>query len=146
MPLTTHERMQVRKYLGYPQVRAAASLHFGLPAPTQQAYLVEMSMDQLLPEAEDEVRALLTKLTQIEADLFDARERLAVASVDDLELRGISEGDTETDALERENRRWSSRLADMLGVPLNAYSEKFAGRYAGGGGASSNRVLNVKVR
>ena len=141
MALTVHERMRVRKHLGYPQVHAAAYMHFGVPTPTATNYLVEQALDQILSEAEDEVRGYLAKLDQIETDLFENRDLVLAASIGDLELRPTDEGLSSTDALEREYRRWAARLGDLLGVPLNPYAEKFFGR-----GSSRSSSVNVRVR
>ena len=120
MALTDSEKQRIRYFLGYPSVQSAAALSFGMAKPLQTLFLVESAMNLLLPQAEDKARSLLNILDGIECRLVDAQDRLAARSVDNLTMRP-----DETAALEAEYRRWANRLADLLGVPLYAYSLRF---------------------
>ena len=120
MPLDDAEKVRVRKHLGYPQVQAAASVNFGIPKPIQTAFLVEIAMQNLIEGAVAIVRDLLNKMDNIEDKLVDAQDRLAAIQLDSLHLR-----EDETDKLEREYVRWGFRLADVLGVPVYAYSLRY---------------------
>lgn len=120
MAFTDEEKQRIRYHLGYPSVQPAAALTYGMPKPLQTLFLVESAMNLILPVAEDKVRSLLTTLDTIECRLQDAQTRMAATSVDNLTMRK-----DETDALEGEYRRWANRLADLMGVPLYAYSLRF---------------------
>lgn len=120
MAFTDQEKQRIRYHTGYPSVQSAAALSFGMVKPLQTLFLLESAMNLILPVAEDKVRSLLNILDGIECRLTDAQDRLAAKSVDNLTMRP-----DEPAALEAEYRRWANRLADVLGVPLYAYSLRF---------------------
>lgn len=120
MALTDEEKQRVRYFLGYPSVTPAVGITFGVPRPIQTLFLVELAMNNLLSVAEDKVRSILNIMDGIECRLVDAQERLAAKSLDNLTMRA-----DETDALEAEYYRWGGRLADTLGVPFYAYSNRY---------------------
>ena len=62
----------------------------------------------------------------IEAALMKAVCNLAVERIGDITMRPGRPGESQPDLLEREYCRWAGRLADILGVPLYAYSTRFA--------------------
>ena len=129
MAFTDEEKQRIRYHTGYMSVRSAASLSFGIPKPVQTLFLLESAMNLILPVAEDKVRQLLNVLDGIECRLIDAQTRMAAQSIDTLTMRK-----DEADSLEAEYRRWANRLADVMGVPLYAYSLRFqrsGGTYAG---------------
>ena len=120
MALTAEERQQVRYHLGFVSVFPAASINFGMPRPIQTLFLVEQAMDYLMPVGEAKVRQIIGIMDGIECRLVDAQDRLAAQSLDNLTMRA-----DETDALEGEYFRWGGRLADTLGVPFYAYSNRY---------------------
>jgi hypothetical protein len=120
MALTPEERQQVRYHLGFVSVAPAASINFGIVRPIQTLFLVEQAMNYLLPVGEAKVRQIIGILDGIECRLVDAQDRLAAKSLDNLTMRP-----DETDALENEYYRWGGRLADTLGVPFYAYSNRY---------------------
>ena len=120
MAFTDEEKQRIRYHLGYMSVQPAASLTFGLPKPQQTLFLVESAMNLILPVAEEKVRSILNVLDTVECRLIEAQTRMAATQVDNLTMRR-----DETDALEGEYRRWANRLADIMGVPLYAYSLRF---------------------
>lgn len=125
MPLTDAERERCRYHMGYPNVSAASSLAFGIPLAIQPQFLLENAFDKVREESIPRVRELLQVLDSIESQLIRAQKYLAAAAIGELLLRPSIAGQTHTDLLEREYRRWSSRLADLLGVPLYKYSTRF---------------------
>jgi hypothetical protein len=127
MALTAQERERVRYHLGYLNVQLAASISFGIPRPIQTVFLIETAMSNVIAEGEDRVRRMLGVLDRIECLLIDAQERLAAMRLGDLELR-----ENETDKLEREYYRWGGRLADQLGVPFYAYSNRYKNQSGAG--------------
>lgn len=120
MAFTDEEKQRIRYHLGYPSVQPAAALTYGIPKPIQTLFLVESAMNLILPVAQDKVRSLLNTLDTIECRLQDAQTRMAATSIDNLTMRK-----DEADSLEAEYRRWANRLADVMGVPLYAYSLRF---------------------
>lgn len=133
MALTPEERLRTKYHLGYPSELSAASISYGIARPQQTLFLVELAMNNLQPAAEDKVRQILGVLDGIECRLIDAQDRLAAKSIEQLTMRP-----DEPDALEHEYYRWGGRLADVLGVPFYAYSN----RYKPGG----TTVQNIPVR
>lgn len=134
MPLTDAEKERTRYHLGYLSVSTAASLSFGIPVPQQTLFLVESAMNRVIEASIDRIRRILSIMDGIECQLVDAQPRLAASKLGDLELRL-----TETDSLEREYARWGYRLANILGVPVYPYAE----RYQYGAGVKAG---NVPVR
>jgi hypothetical protein len=121
--LTPSEKARTRYHLGYLGVQVADSLSFGQPIPIQTLFIVEAAMDHLIAEHVPKVRSLLDVLDGIECRLLAAADRLAAISLGEIKLR-----DNEPDMLEKEYFRWAGRLADILGVPFYAYSNRFKGK------------------
>lgn len=120
MALTTAEKERVRYHLGYLEVQPAASIQYGLPRPIQTIFLVETAMSNIMAEAEFRVRKIVGVMDGIEDQLVDAQARLAAEKLDELTIRR-----DETDSLEAEYVRWGCRLADLLGVPIYPYSNRY---------------------
>jgi hypothetical protein len=133
MALTDDERQRVRYHLGYMSVTAAVQITYGIAKPAQTLFLVELAMNNLMGVAEDKVRQILGIMDGIECRLVDAQDRFLAESIDQLKLR-----DNEPDKLEAEYRRWGGRLADTLGVPFYAYSDRYK--------QGANTIQNVSVR
>lgn len=121
MALTTAERERVRYHLGYPQTGPVATIQYGLVRPIQTAFMIETAMNNLIAEAEPRVRELIVACDDIECLLREASKRLLASQIDGIVLR-----DKEPQRLEEEYLRWAGRLADIFGVPLYAYSNRFA--------------------
>jgi hypothetical protein len=131
--LSDAEKNRVRHHTGYLLTSPAASIQLGVPRASQAMFLVEQAMNLIMDDAVGIIRAHISRLDRIEEQMDEARERLVAKEVGDIVLR-----DDEPDLLEKEYRRWAVRLADDLGIPLNAYSERFRS-----GGISLNaRVQN----
>ena len=134
MPLTDEEKERVRYHLGYLGVAPAASIQLGIPRPLQTVFLVEDALNSIIEGVIPRVRKILKIMDDVECKLCEAQDRLAAKQLDSLILR-----DSEPDQLEREYVRWGKRLADIFGVPLYPYSE----RYKNAGGVAAG---NVPVR
>jgi len=106
----------------------------GQPRPIQTIFLVEQAMN-LLTDANsiDRIRKILGNLDEIETKLEAALCSLQAEQVGNIKLRSADQGKTYPDLLEREYVRWAQRLADVLGVPLYAFSARFSGLTSGGG-------------
>jgi hypothetical protein len=120
MPLDDTERERVRYHMGYLSVQPAASIQFGLPAPIQTLFLVELAMTNLLEDGVDRVRQLLQTLDMIEARMRDGVKFLVAESIDNMKIRR-----DHLDALEDEHTRWAERLSEELGAPLYPGAAKF---------------------
>jgi hypothetical protein len=136
--LDTQERERVRYHMGYLSVQPAASITFGLPAPIQTLFLLELAMDKILPEAEDRVRRLLTVLDGIECRMIDGQNYLVATQLDQMYIRT-----DHIEALEWEYSRWASRLSDELGAPLYPGSHKFTKLFRNYGSGGNIPVRNT---
>lgn len=143
-PLTEGEKERIRYHLGYMETsfggnQAAASLAFGIPRPAQTMFLVESAIQELLTNlfAVERVRGILQTMDNIELQIAAAACTLAAESLGEIKLRGATKGETFPDLLEREYVRWGYRLADVLGVPVYAYSKRYQ--------SSGATVSNIKV-
>ncbi len=123
------DRERVRYHLGYLNVDPVSSVQLGFPSASQAQFLVERAMDRVIPAAVGRIIRILNELDDIELQMSAGRKNLKVQQIETLKLRNDNEEPNEIDLLEREYLRWGQRLANQLGVPLNVYSE----RYAGGG-------------
>lgn len=141
-PLTSEERERVRHHMGYMSVQPAASIQFGLPRPSQTAFMIESAMENLMPEAAPRVRDILRVLDDIEQKLLDAQCYLVADELDEIKLAGSRDprGRLVTDRLEDEYVRWAKRLADIFGCPLYPFSQRFQRMSAGKTG--SVRIRN----
>lgn len=128
--LDASEKERARYHMGYLNVQPAPSLSFGIPVPLQTLFLLESSLNNILPSAEDRVRRLLTVLDEIECKLISAQDYLVASRVDDIEIR-----ENHPDLLEKEYCRWASRLSDELGAPLYPGSPKFRSLFQSGVGS-----------
>lgn len=120
MAFTDQEQSRIRYFLGYLNTEPATGLQFGLPKPVQALFLVDLAMQRVLPGTEPMVRNMLNILEGIEEKLVCAQDYLVADKLEQLTIRR-----DHTDALEKENLRWASRLADILGVPLNPFALRF---------------------
>ena len=128
--LSEEERERIRYHLGYMATSGAASVQFGIPRPMQTIFLLEQAFGLLQnPYALNRVRRVLDRLDRIEEALESPGVELLYAKkLGELELRDSQAGVTSTDLIEREYVRWAKRLADILGVPLYPYSDRFKNR------------------
>lgn len=120
MAFTPDERNRIRVALGYMSVGMAASMQLGIPRPAQTLFLLEDAMTLILPQAEDRCRRIVETMENIECQLAAATANFAVSEVDGIKLR-----ENQDELLERNYVRWGKRLADVLGVPIYPYSERY---------------------
>lgn len=130
--LAEEDKERIRYHLGYMETSFAGSLQFGIPRPAQTIFLVEQAMTLLNNDyGVERCRKILCKLEAIEDELINAVPALIAEQLGNLKLRGAQYGMTHPDLVEREYVRWAKRLADLLGVPLYPYSDRFKHRGAG---------------
>jgi hypothetical protein len=120
MALSLTERARVRHHLGYLNVSPGASISLGIPSASQPLFLVESSMNSLMPEAEPSVRRAIKELDCIEDQLNQKRSQLGVTSVEGIRFDIPSA----LDELESQYQLWSRILADTFGCPINPFSLK----------------------
>lgn len=139
--LTNEEKARVRHHTGYPEVQVAASIQYGLPRPAQMAFMIESAMEYLMPEAVPRVRDILQVLDDIEQKLIDSMCYLVADQLEELKLAGSNDKKARliTERYENEYRRWAGRLADIFGVPLYPFSERFKK-------GTDGRAGNIPVR
>lgn len=124
--LSEEEKERARYHLGYLNTQQAASIQLGIPTPLQTLFLVDKAFNIVIPAAVPRLRRILRVMDDIEDQLIESQVRLSAKRLDGIELR-----DNEPDMLEKEYVRWGWRLADMLGVPIYPYSERYK-RWGGG--------------
>lgn len=112
-------------HLGYMNVQVGSSMVLGVPIPAQTLFLVDSALNRMIPAGEKRVRQLVNILDEIECKLFAATDRFAAAKLGEMELRALQPGNSETDALDREYKRWGMRLANQLGVPYYPFAERY---------------------
>jgi hypothetical protein len=101
MALTSTQKSQVRRYLGYPDVNR------------QWHSEIEGAMTSLSTEGETFVGALLTSLEAIQTKLSGSWDRQKVHVVEDITLAGHDE----IEALRAEGNRLATDLGVVFGVP-----------------------------
>ena len=125
--LTEQDKSRTRYHLGYPQVEAAASLQFGLPAPGQLLFILEAAMENIMPDAVPRLLSILTVMDNLEQQIVDAQCQLSADVLGELTLAGASDPKARlvTDRLEAEYVRFGHRAANILGAPPYPFSERY---------------------
>lgn len=115
------QQEQLLYHCGYTSATISSSLSFGQPLPRETMFLIQRTIqDWDNEEAVPRILNVVSVLDKIECLMVEALDRLSVTKVSSVEIRA-----DETSALEKEYFRWANRLADILGVPFYAYSERF---------------------
>lgn len=120
MPLTDQEKVKVRHHLGFLNVKAAQTFVLGVPAAVETQFIIEGAMNLLLPEAEGEARRHLTILDDIENQLNEDRELLAVTAVDEIKINP-----DEMRKLRKEYQYWRHSMANLFGVYPNPFDKRW---------------------
>lgn len=116
---TASEKERVKYFLSYPDwVALAQSIQLGIPQGSQPLFLVEGAFARISPEARETTRKVLCECEATERQLSDARSRFKVLQVGDVKMNP-----REPDLLRRELLHWVTRLADVLGVVPDPYSQ-----------------------
>ena len=133
--LTPEERERCRYHLGYLNITEQVALSLGFPSASQLGFILESSMNNLLPEGEPGVRRALQELDCIEDQLSAMRPGLEAKKTGARNPSDTSR--TQPVMLQRQGalrqalreleaqyQFWSASLADTLGAPKNPFSEK----------------------
>lgn len=133
MAFTDAEKESIRHHLGYPSVKPAAAMTFGLPTLIQPLFIVDLALTVVTSDGEPRIRSIVGILDGIDAKLVIIQDHLYAEAIDGLKLRARG-----ADELEAEYVRWARRLAETLCVPLYPYAARF--QRAGVGTARNVRV------
>lgn len=118
---TSQQQFQLLYHCGYTAATIQSSLSFGQPVPRETMFLIQRTIAEWDNAASmEKIGQIVTTLEKIECLLVDALDRLSVVRSGSVEIR-----QDETKQLEEEYNRWANRLADVLGVPFYAYSNRF---------------------
>lgn len=133
MAFTAEEETDILRFLGYPDWQSLAqSVQLGYPAASQPLFLVRDSFKRMTHPAEQAIRAALCELRDIDCQLRDARKRLRASKVGEVVMNP-----DELPTLRGEWVYWQRRLADLLGVVPNPFSQL---EWAGAGGGINSKV------
>ena len=115
------QREQILYHCGYTNATIRSSLSFGQPLPRETMFLITRTIEEWdNQEGLPRILQHVATLDKIECLMVEALDRLSTVRVGNVEIR-----QDETTQLENEYNRWANRLADTLGVPFYAYSERF---------------------
>jgi hypothetical protein len=131
MALTDQEKVAIGYHLGYPNTTMAYGLPGGFTTSGPFSFAFSNAVDNLKPSSEAFVRRCVQDLQCIEDKMTELRRDLGVKKVGNIEL----DIEGALGELEVQYRNWGKKLADLLGVPINPFSEHWMDVYGG------NRVL-----
>ncbi len=123
--ITEEEKIRIRHHLGYMNMSGTYTYMGGAPAVVPANFLVEGAMDRILEPALGLVRTLLSRLDQLEQQMFDDAENMAVTRIGDIEINP-----RENAQLIELYDRTVGQLANALGVEKNPYSKVSGGANA----------------
>jgi hypothetical protein len=134
--LTELEKVDGRRHTGHLNVQQAATFVLGVPAPVQTQFPIEGAFTRLLPEAEPEYRRLIGILNDIEAQVLEDQDLLAIEKIDEITVNL-----QEFEMLLKRYKFWQGHLCNLLGIQPNPYDQRpgFGQGWSGGGG------INVTV-
>lgn len=130
--LSDEEKARIRYYLGYPVAVDVSTMTLGIPAVAQTLFILEGQMNKIPEAAVGLVRNCVAVLDGIEMQLVEAQGYFAAARVDGVDIR-----DNHPQKLDEESRKWTMKLAELLGAPINIYSTRF--------NQGSSRPINMAV-
>lgn len=131
---TDSEKTRIAYFLNYPDLRQMAqSIQLGIPAASQPLFILIGQFERLGPGGVANARRVLCQCEDIECQLGDARKRMRAIRLGELETN-----QNETSQLRQELIFWTRRLADVLAVVPNPYSQI---GYLGYGGGINAKVI-----
>lgn len=119
MSFTEQEKVRIRHHTGYMNVGQVQTFSLGVPAAVETQFLIEGAMNRVLPEAELEVRRLVSILDTIESAKVADLELLAITQIGE-----ISINNQEQQKLDREYDKWCAALCNLLCIPRNPYDQR----------------------
>ena len=128
--LTEQEKMSARRHMGYGGVQQASSFALGIPAGVQTAFMIEGSLNRLMPEAEPVFRDIIARLDGIEAQIAEDQGNIAVTKLGSLEIN-LEEF---KQLITQQYVHWQGALANLLQCVPNPYDFRpWLGSGYGGG-------------
>lgn len=134
--LSDELKAKIRHHMGYTNVQAVQTFVLGTPAGIETSFIIEGAMNRLLPEALPQVTRHIEILDNLEAQILEDQELLAVTKVDEIDIR-----QDEFIQLAKQYHYWRSGLGNIFGVPPNPFDQRFMSW----GGASLGG-MNMSVR
>jgi hypothetical protein len=122
MAFSDDEKARIRYHLGYANVTFAFTFVLGVYAKIPFQSIVEGAMTQALPEIESQVRLLLQRLDQTEAQMFDNQELLAIDGIGSIQIRKDGQPKTRD-----QYAYWAAALGNIFNVEPNPYDQRFMG-------------------
>jgi len=109
MAFTAAQQVQIRKYLGYPQV-------FRYRNSRLEDAITVVGADV---DSSAEVVSILASIAGVETGLTSALENAGLKRAEDIEwYQSSASGSSEVDTKRAEGRRFCARLSQLFGVPL----------------------------
>lgn len=118
LSLDDSDKVRIRSHMGYPQVRATASFALGTPAAIETSFIIELAMNEVLPEAVPLIRDLLNVLDGLELIMVQDHDLAAVNTVGEITLN-----QKEQSQLDSRYERWLAKLENIMGVARNPFDK-----------------------
>lgn len=119
MPLTEQEKVKIRHHTGHLNVADAYTFVLGTPAAVETQFIIEGAMDRVLEAALPELRRHLRILDQIEEQMVEDLELMAVNGLGEIQVN-----QREQHQLWQNYLRWVGSLCNILGVYRNPYDKR----------------------
>jgi len=112
--ISSTNRVKARHHMGYGGVTQAQTFILGVPAATQQQFMIENALNQLLPESLPKFEEILKQLDGIEERIWKAIGNFEANKVGNIEVNTKADQD-----MIRGYLFFQGALANMLLVPPN---------------------------
>jgi hypothetical protein len=126
--LTLEEKAKLRHHMGYLNVQEAATFVLGIPAGVQTQFMIELSWDKILPEAENLVKIMLCRLDDVEKEVYGGIDLASVTATGSIQVN--------PNRLRELGKYYvlaQQGIANLLGVMPNPYDMRDWVQNAGGG-------------
>lgn len=117
---TNEERNAVLYHLGYFLADRVTTFALGVAAASEPMWIAEAQLQRVPLSGKAWISRVVGVLDNIELKLIEAQDYLPAEKLGELTINLDN-----PNALEREYLRWAKRLSDILGAPLNPFSERF---------------------
>lgn len=118
---TDEEKVRLRHHLGYLNVQESMTFVLGLPAGVQTQFQIEGAMNRVLEAAMPQARRHMSILDQIESQMVEDLELLAIESIDTIKVRADEQA-----KLRDQYLYWRLGLANLLGISPNPYDKRYS--------------------
>jgi hypothetical protein len=128
MAMTEQEKVAVAYHLGYAGTEFAPGLNGGFVTSGPFSFAFTQAITNLRPAAEPFIRRCISEMQCIEDKMTELRRDIGVVKVGGIELNTLDA----MGELEAQYKNWGKKMADLLGVPRNPFSEHWADIDGGG--------------